>query len=244
MSMQFTTPTPPYYMVPPRMITQDMCYVYLPTPESLVQHLVDTAKRLEELELENELLQSKLDREREEHAKEVAKLKNKVSVECALEEVVALRSAFKSHVDELQTRLDAVQKDVNATLGDPRIKEVDKKLSKLGREIKKAEGSNRIVMELQRENEILHEDVENANMLIKGFKSSDTEIKKLKAKLGDVQKQSEHENKRYEAAIASLQGDIRTMAATIMKQNAENCHLREVIFQLGRLSQEGCSPAE
>ena len=179
LDMQFT-PTPPYYTVPPRMITKDMCYVYLPTPESLVQYMVETAKRMEELELENEQLQSKLDRERDQHASEISKLRNELVTNCALDDVKMLKACFNAAIGEFHAKVDVMQTDVNVVLEDPRIKEVDKKLSKLGREIKKAEASNRIVMELQRENEMLHEDFENANILIKGYKATENEFKKLK----------------------------------------------------------------
>jgi hypothetical protein len=188
---------------------------------------------MEELEHENDQLQTRLDKEREWHAKEIQKLKQKGQHDNTNGEVAALKVYHKVVVGDLTTRLESMFKDVVSIMEDPRVKEVDKKLSRLGREIKKAEGANRIVMELQKENEMLHEDLENSNIMIKGYKAMETEFKKLKGKIADVHKQSEAENKRFEVAVVSLQHENRQLAVTISEQSSEILRLKEVILHLG-----------
>jgi DNA repair exonuclease SbcCD ATPase subunit len=220
------------FVVPPRLITSGMYYVYLPTPEALVQHLVGTAQHVEELEQNEINMQKKLDDEREAHAREIKKLAACMTKNDLTEAMANLRVSHGNALQSLYNAVQTMEKNVSVVLEDPRLKEMDKKMSRLGREIKKAENSNRVIAELQRENEMLHDDVENANTMIKSFKATESELKKVKSKLAEVNRQNENETRRYEHVIASFEEQAARLHTTIMAQTVEIVHLKEVIAQL------------
>ena len=229
---RFSAP-PQMFVIPPRAVTPEMCCVYLPTPELMVQHLLQTAQRMEELERANDMLQTTLDRERDEHAKEIDYLRGSLVHSDVEKGLMEFKQSTANVIEELCISLNKLEMDVVKALDDPRLKELDRKLSKLGREIKKAEGANRVIMELETENEFLHNEIDGVNATLKSFKNLDADNKKVKASLLEMQRQAEIDAKKCEKAEMVLRMENMQMAQSMMSMLADNTKLRELFTALG-----------
>ena len=208
MQNQFSPPPPPVFVIPPQAVTPEMCCVYIPTPAEMVQHLLQTAQRMEELETENYLLQNTLDTERDEHAREISNLKASDMTEA----LATLKITTASTIDKLCAVVHKLEGEVTQTLSDPRLKELDRKLSKLGREIKKAEGINRTISDLETENAYLRTELDSVNAALKGHKLMEVDFKKSKTNQMEMLRRSDARIQQLEAVIVALRMENMQMA--------------------------------
>lgn len=199
--------------------------IFIPTPGAFVVYVNGMNSRVVELETENESLKQSL---REEsfradnnqaviyELREELKKSKPVTVVTILEEGVENLKVFnKTALTDLQKSLDGLETDVVNALNDPRLKELDRRLVRLGRELKKNEGSDRVIMELETENAFLHNEIDGLNSLLKGFKAADGEFKKFKVKMFDTNRKLEVQAISLEAIIQELEDDKKKLVEAL-----------------------------
>jgi hypothetical protein len=160
--------------------------VRIPTPEAFVAYVNDINARMEVLVLENKTLRREVCFERA-----LTKEKNATIIELQ-EQVnrmrcVSIASELVSYVEELknsnframaemQKALQKLEDEVSKALADPRLRELDGKLLRLGRILKRNEGVDRVVMELEVENAYLHNELDAVNASLREFKAMNARV--------------------------------------------------------------------
>ena len=193
--------------------------VFFPAPDAFFQYMVAMHGRVASLESENAALQESLEHEREWNEK------HKPSI--LAKEVRDIKASHDGVVVTLRAKIEELELEVVKTLEDPRLKELDRKLTRLGRELKRTEGACRVILELETENEFLHNEIDGMNALVKSFKSSEADFKKMRTKVVDAQRQLETESNRFESVISILQEENQKLSTLLFVKSAEGAFLKK-----------------
>ena len=211
--------------------------IFIPTPGAFVFYVNEMNSRVVELEAENESLKQSLREETlraDENQAVVYELRGELG-KCKLmgyatkveEEVETIKGFQQKALSDLHAALDGLEKDVGAALSDPRLKDLDRKLVRLGRELKKAEGSERVIMELETENAFLHNEIDSLNSVLKGFRAAEGEFKKIKTKMLDTNRKLEVQAANLEAIIQEQEDDKKKLVEALFIKAANEVMCRE-----------------
>lgn len=206
--------------------------IFIPTPASFVSYITEMNSRFVAYENENMFLKQALEREtlRADNNQavidglrdEVMNSKPKTVVSELEDNVKRLAMDHASAMGTMQRSLSGLEKDIADVLSDPRLKDLDRKLVRLGRELKKNEGANRVIMELQTENAFLHNEIDALNSLLKGCKAAEGEFKKFKIKMFETNRKLELQACSMEAIIRELEDDRRKLAEAFFMKAASD----------------------
>lgn len=216
--------------------------IFIPTPGAFVFYINEMNSRVVELEAENESLKQSLREETfraDANQAVVYELRDELSkckpVGCAAkveDEVKAIKDFQQKAISNLHDALDCIENAVGIALSDPRLKELDRRLVRLGRELKKAEGSERVIMELETENAFLHNEIDSLNSMLKGFRAAEGEFKKIKAKMLDTNRKLEVQATNLETIIQEQEEDKKKLVEALFIKAANDVMRRE---QEGRI---------
>ena len=199
--------------------------IFIPTPGAFVVYVNDMNNQFVKLEEENESLKLSLEGETsradtnqtiiDELRDELKKSKPIIAVKTLEDDIQSLKLYHQTALVGVQHSLSVLEKDIVNALSDPRLKELDRRLTRLGRELKKNEGVDRVIMELETENAFLHNEIDGLNSLLKGFKAADGEFKKFKVKMFDTNRKLEVQAISLEAIIQELEDDKKKLVEAL-----------------------------
>jgi hypothetical protein len=218
------------YMMPLPIVHAGPGSIFIPTPGAFVVYVNEMNCRVFELQSENDSLKQSLEEETlradanqtviEQLRGELKNTKPTFVVEKLENDVKILKLNHKSAVENMQNSLSGLERDIVSALSDPRLKELDRRLIRLGRELKKNEGVNRVIMELETENAFLHTEIDRLNSLLKGFRAAEGEFKKFKVKMFDTNRRLEVQTMSLESIIQELEDDKRKLMEALFVKAA------------------------
>jgi hypothetical protein len=174
-----------------------MSEIRIPTPEAFVAYVNELGTQMKALRTENETLKRELNFEKN----EASRLRHVELLKCVEE----IKTSTMVAVVGVHAKLEELEADLSKALSDPRLNELDRKLLHLGRVLKRNEGVDRVVMELETENAFLHNELELMSASIRELMISEVECKTINEGSFEVNRCLEQKIKLLEGVIAGLQ---------------------------------------
>lgn len=202
-----------------------MSEIRIPTPEAFVAYVNELGTQMKVLRTENETLKRELNFEKN----EASGLRHVELLKC-IEEI---KTSTMVAVVGVHAKLEELEADLSKALSDPRLNELDRKLLHLGRVLKRNEGVDRVVMELETENAFLHNELELMSASIRELMISEVECKTINEGIFEINRCLEQKIKLLEGVIAELQEERkRSDGGLAVRGPSSECKLLYLYLRL------------